>query len=170
MDLIYITKHLNTQHKCIRYLEKKRWNGTPICPYCGSDHSGPKGLRHNCLNCRNSYSVTVGTVFENSNLPLFKWFMAISLILSAKKGISSLQLSRDLSINKNTAWLLQMKIRRAMKNNEPILLNGIIEVDETFLGARQKKFKRNKKNIKQRRASSLKTSSGLDSTRWEGIH
>lgn len=145
MDLMYITKHLNTQRKCIKYLEKKRWNGIPTCPYCGSQRSGAKDLRHNCLDCTNSYSVTVGTVFESSNLPLMKWFMAISLILSAKKGISSMQLSRDISVNKNTAWLLQMKIRNAMGKGELEQLGGIIEADETFIGGKVKKHSKKKK-------------------------
>ncbi|MBN4071476.1 IS1595 family transposase [Crocinitomix catalasitica] len=136
MDLIYITKYLNTHEKCVKCLEKKRWNGVPVCPYCDSQKSSPKALRYTCLDCTNSYSVTVGTTFEDSNLPLYKWFMAIVLILSAKKGISSLQLSRDLSVNKNTAWLLQMKIRSAMQEDEFALLNGIVEADETFVGAK----------------------------------
>lgn len=139
MDLIYISKHLNTQRKCVRYLEEKRWKGIPTCPYCESQKSGPKGLRHNCLDCTNSYSVTVGTVFENSNLPLMKWFMAISLILSAKKGISSMQLSRDIAVNKNTAWLMQMKIRNAMIGGDSDQLGGIIEADETFIGGKTKR-------------------------------
>ena len=146
MDLIYVSKHLNTQRKCVKYLENKRWNGVPTCPYCGSRRSGPKGLRHNCLDCRNSYSVTVGTVFENSNLPLMKWFMAISLILSAKKGISSMQLSRDIAVNKNTAWLLQMKIRNTMSKSDLEQLGGIIEADETFIGGRVKQYDKKKKN------------------------
>ena len=145
MDLIYVTKHLNTQRKCIRYLEQKRWDGIPTCPYCGSQKSGSKRLRHNCLDCTNSYSVTVGTIFENSNLPLSKWFMAISLMLSAKKGISSMQLSRDISVNKNTAWLLQMKVRNAMSNDDPELLDGIIEADETFIGGKVKRNPRKNK-------------------------
>ncbi len=127
MDLIYITKHLNTQRKCVKYLEQKRWNGVPTCPYCRSQRSGAKGLRHNCLDCTNSYSVTVGTVFESSNLPLMKWFMAISLILSAKKGVSSMQLSRDISVNKNTAWLLQMKIRNVMGKGDLEQLGGKVK-------------------------------------------
>lgn len=114
MDLIYITKRLNTHEKCIRFLEAQRWNGVPVCPYCGSTKSSRKRLRHTCSSCSNSFSVTVGTVFENSNLPLNKWFVAIAIILSAKKGVSSMQLSRDLLVNKNTAWRLQMKIRAAM--------------------------------------------------------
>jgi len=117
MDIVYISKHLNSHEKCIKYLEEKRWNSVPTCPYCGSKKSSPKKLRYTCLGCSNSYSVTVGTVFHSTNLPLQKWLMAICLILSAKKGVSSMQLSRDIKVNKNTAWLMQMKIRKALDEN-----------------------------------------------------
>jgi len=136
MDLPYVMTHLNTHEQCVKYLENKKWQGIPTCPYCGSNKSSPKSLRHTCLECNNSYSVTVGTVFQDSNIPLFKWFMGIVLILSAKKGISSLQLSRDLSVNKNTAWLMQMKIRNVMKEDSNDLLEGIVEADETFVGGK----------------------------------
>lgn len=152
MDLIYITTHLNTHEKCVKYLEKERWNGVPTCPYCESKKSSSKALRHTCLDCTNSYSVTVGTAFEDSNLPLYKWFIAIVLILSAKKGISSLQLSRDLSVNKNTAWLLQMKIRKAMQEEEIQMLSGIVEADETFVGGKiNGKYPRKKNQPKKPR-------------------
>ncbi len=118
MTLTYIQTHLNTHKKCVKYLEKLRWKGKPTCPYCGSHKSTPKQLRHTCHQCKRSYSVTVKTTFHNSNLPLYKWLSAISIILSAKKGVSSLQLARDISVNKNTAWLLQMKIRAAMAEGE----------------------------------------------------
>jgi transposase-like protein len=75
----------------------------------------------------------VGTIFESTKLPITKWFFAIHLIINAKKGISSLQLARDLHINKNTAWFLQKRIRQAMKD-EDCTLNGIIEIDETYVG------------------------------------
>jgi len=127
---------LNTQEKCIKYLEDKKWQGVPVCPYCRSEKSSPKLLRHTCLACNYSYSVTIGTVFQDSNIPLYKWFTGIVLILSAKKGISSLQLSRDLSVNKNTAWLLQKKLRAVMKEEGGQILDGIIEADETFVGAK----------------------------------
>jgi hypothetical protein len=70
---------------------------------------------------------------ENTKLPITKWFFAISLILNAKKEISSLQLARDLHVNKNTAWFLQKRIRKAMKDDDHIL-NGIIEIDEAYVG------------------------------------
>ena len=117
MDLLLILNQLDTKEKCIHFLEEKRWNGVPTCTYCGSKKTSPKKFRHTCLSCGKSFSVTVGTVFHSSNLPLYKWFMAISIMLSAKKGLSSMQLSREISVNKNTAWLLQMKIRNALDDH-----------------------------------------------------
>ena len=79
MDLIYVMKNLSTEEDCVLYLEGIRWNGTPQCTSCDSKRSSPKKLRHTCLDCGNSFSVKVGTVFENSNLPLTKWFLALLL-------------------------------------------------------------------------------------------
>jgi len=135
MKLIKITEKLNTKGKCMAYLEKQRWSDLPICPYCNSTRSSRKTLefRHTCHDCKRSYSVLVGTIFESTKLPITKWFFAICLILNAKKGISSLQLARDLDVNKNTAWYLQRRIRKAMKDDDCIL-NGIVEIDETYVG------------------------------------
>jgi len=135
MELIKIMEKLNTQSKCMAYLEKNRWPETPICPYCNSTKSSRKTqeFRHTCHNCKRSYSVLVGTLFESTKLPITKWFLAIHLIINAKKGISSLQLARDLNVNKNTAWFLQKRIRQAMKD-EDCILSGIIEIDETYVG------------------------------------
>ena len=135
MELIKISEKLNTQAKCMAYLEQHRWPEVPICPYCNSTKSSRKTqeFRHTCHNCKRSYSVLVGTIFESTKLPITKWFFAISLILNAKKGISSLQLARDLHVNKNTAWFLQKRIRKAMKDDDHIL-NGIVEIDETYVG------------------------------------
>jgi len=135
MELIKIMEKLNTQSKCMAYLEKNRWPETPICPYCNSTKSSRKTqeFRHTCHNCKRSYSVLVGTLFESTKLPITKWFLAIHLIINAKKGISSLQLARDLHVNKNTAWFLQKRIRQAMKD-EDCILSGIIEIDETYVG------------------------------------
>lgn len=80
----------------------------------------------------------VGTIFESSNLPLSKWFIAISLILNAKKGISSMQLSRHIKVNKDTAWYVQKRLRDAMNNNNDKLLKGIVEADETYVGGNVK--------------------------------
>jgi len=96
-----------------------------------------------------SFSVTVGTIFHKTHLPIQKWFLAVSLILNAKKGVSSRQLSRDLQVNKDTAWRISMQIRRAM--NERIqreLLQGIVEADETYIGGKPRY--RNPKNPRGR--------------------
>lgn len=125
----------NNKGKCIAYLEKQRWDNKPVCPYCNSERNSKKTqeYRYTCHSCGRSYSVLVGTIFEATKLPITKWFIAICLILNAKKGISSLQLARDLKVNKNTGWYLQKRIRKAMQDND-LLLQGIVEIDETYVG------------------------------------
>lgn len=142
MNIIQIFKKFPTQESCIDHLEKTRWNDTPRCPYCESENNTPRliEMRHWCNACQRSFSVTVGTIFHHTHMPLQKWFLAISLILNAKKGISALQLSRDLEVNKNTGWRIAMQIRRAMTQiGERDLLCGIVEMDETYVGGKPRK-------------------------------
>jgi transposase-like protein len=135
MELIKMVEKYNTKAKCIDYLEKQRWSNVPTCPYCNSTKSSKKTkeFRYTCLKCGRSFSVFIGTIFESTKLPITKWFAAMCLILNAKKGISSLQLARDLHVNKNTAWYLQKRIRQAMQDDD-FILKGIIEIDETYIG------------------------------------
>ena len=142
MNIIQIFKLYPKQKDCIRHLEKARWGNKPRCPYCYSLRTTrhKKELRHYCNNCKTSFSVTVRTIFHRTHLPLQKWFLAISLILNAKKGLSSLQLSRDLDVNKNTAWRIAMQIRSAMRQKESReLLTGIIKMNETYIGGKPRK-------------------------------
>ncbi len=140
MNIVKIFKRFPTQESCIAHLEKARWNGKPTCPYCGSTRTAPSQHRYRCYACKTGFSVTVGTIFHHTHLPLQKWFLAISLILNAKKGISALQLSRDLDVNKNTAWRISMQIRKAMTQSEQrVLLTGIVEMDETYVGGKPRK-------------------------------
>ena len=134
MQILETIKLYSTQEECINHLESIKWPLGPVCPYCTSTSQSKKTkeFRYRCNSCLNSYSVTVGTIFQSSKVPLPKWFAAIALITDAKKGISSLQLARHLEVNKNTAWYMQKRIRRAME--EDIELNGIVEIDETFVG------------------------------------
>ena len=144
MNIIEVFKRFPTQADCISHLEKIRWNDVPKCPYCGSDNSTSltKEQRHHCNNCNTSYSVTVGTIFHQTHLPLQKWFLAISLILNAKKGISARQLGRHLEVHRNTAWRISMKIREAMSQREQRrLLTGMVEMDETYIGPRKPRKK-----------------------------
>lgn len=138
MDIFQVFQQFPTQKSCIRYLEKVRWGKTPACPYCGSinTYPMPKELRHHCNDCRVSFSVTVNTIFHRTHLPLQKWFLAISLIINAKKGVSARQLARHLHVNRNTGWRIAMQIREAMKSNQLEMLQGIIEMDETYIGGK----------------------------------
>ena len=96
--------------------------------------------RHHCYTCKTSFSVTVGTIFHHTRLPLQKWFLAVTLMLNARKGISALQLSRDLKVNKNTGCRIAMQIRKAMSQKEHrTLLTGIVEMDETYVGGKPRK-------------------------------
>ncbi len=140
MNIIQIFELFPTQRDCILHLERARWAGTLRCPYCGSDRTARLQHRHRCYACRTAFSVTVGTIFHHTHLPLQKWFLAVLLILNARKGLSALQLSRDLKVNKNTAWRIAMQIRKAMTQAEQRnLLTGIIEMDETYIGGKPRR-------------------------------
>lgn len=145
MDIHKILKNYNTEQECVNYLTFIRWRGKPECPYCISKRVYKRNgsPRFKCRDCNRSFSVMVGTIFHNSKIPLTKWFLAISIILAAKKGISSRQLARTMNVNKDTAWYMQYRIRIAMK--EDTLLQGLVEVDETFIGGALKNMSPEKK-------------------------
>ena len=129
----------------------------PIALICGSiqvarkDDSGRIG-RWNCHDCKSSFNVLAGTIFQKTKVPLQKWFLAIALILDAKKSISSHQLSRNLDLNQKTSWFMAMRIRKAMLFDKA-LLEGIVEADETYVGGRP----RNRNNSSQRGRATGKT-------------
>lgn len=116
MNIGEVYEQFPTEADCMRYLEGIRWNGEPTCPYCRSNRSTPrqKQPRYHCNNCNTAYSVTVGTVFHRTRLPLQKWFLAINLIINNRKSIPARQLAKRLSVNRNTAWYLSVRVRDAM--------------------------------------------------------
>lgn len=134
-SILSISSRFGTQEACINHLESIRWPEGPVCTHCESKHihNRKNSNRHLCRDCNRSFSVTVGTIMHASKLTLPKWFVAIFLIVNAKKGISSLQLARDIDVNKNTAWFMQKRIREAMSGTDG-LLEGIVEVDESYVG------------------------------------
>lgn len=142
MNIVQVYKRFPTATSCLKHIEKVRWNGKPCCPYCSSTNSTPlkKEQRHHCNNCNTSYSVTVKTIFHHTHIDLQKWFLAISLMLNAKKDISVRQLARDIEVNKNTAWLMAIRIRNALIDQRD-LLTGIVEMDETYIGGKPRKGK-----------------------------
>lgn len=147
MNIIRIYKLYPTQADCLKHLEQVRWNGTPVCPYCTSTKQTPlkKEHRYHCNTCNTSYSVTVQTIFHKTKVDLQKWFLAISLVLNAKKGYSARQLGRDIEVTKDTAWYMFMRIRKAFVEADRELLEGIVEADETFIGGKNKNRHNDKK-------------------------
>jgi transposase-like protein len=127
-----------------RHLEKLQWPHGPICPHCGvigeatllQGKSTRPGV-YKCRACEKPFSVTVGTVFEGSKVPLTKWLLASQLLTSSKKGISAHQLHRMLGVTYKTAWFMAHRIREAMTPKNPPQLGGegqTVEVDETYVG------------------------------------
>jgi len=142
MNIIRIFELFPTEADCVAHLEKVRWQGKPVCPYCKASNSTamPKESRHHCNACNTTFSVTVGTIFHRTHLPMQKWLLAVSIVLNAKKGLSARQLARDLEVNKNTGWRMGMQIRKAMAEREQRqLLTGIVEMDESYIGGKRRK-------------------------------
>lgn len=135
-----------TEEQCHDKLFQMKWGERPQCPKCGgsSNVTFLKTRRvYKCRDCKKQFSLIKGTLFENSNLPLKKWFVAIFLMSTEVGGISSIQMAKHLKIEQNTAWHMMQKLRIAMSNCDAIgLLGGIVEIDETFLGALKSKDKR----------------------------
>ena len=124
------------------YIEDRRWKGAPVCPYCEHDSAitARKGARegyYRCRDCNKEFTVRTGTIFERSHVPLNKWIYAIYLILRSRKGISSVQLGKELGIKQQTAWFMLHRIREAC-NDDLTILQGIVEVDEVYIGGKEK--------------------------------
>ena len=149
MDADLLQPHFQDHDKAREYLEAKRWPDGPFCPHCGvigdavrltfeegAKSHARRGLL-NCRACRKQFSVTVGTIFEDSHIPLNKWLMAFHLLCSSKKGMSAHQLHRMLGVTYKSAWFMAHRIRYTM-NQEPLSskLTGIIEIDETYVGGK----------------------------------
>lgn len=139
-SLIELLQMLNTEQKCIDHLEKIRWGDFVISPFDPTSRVYKcKDNKYRCRKTGKYFNVRTGTFFDNSKISLQKWFCAIWLVTSHKKGISSYQLARDLSITQKTAWFMLQRIRKCfgISDDEP-KLNGIVEIDETFVGGKNK--------------------------------
>ena len=147
-SILEIVRQFDSEEKCIAHLEQIRWPKGLRCLRCEGkrvfkfDTKGKTGKdRHlyECVDCRYQYSVTTGTVFHDSHLPLTKWFLAIYMICSAKKGIAAKQLQRELAVSYETAWYMAHRVRLAMQEDEAFCekFDGIVEVDETYVGGKR---------------------------------
>lgn len=139
-SLIDIVHRFHSEEVCREYLEKLRWPDGVGCTRCGSCSVSEISTRDqfDCNDCRYRFSVTSGTIFDNTKLPLWKWFAGIYLMIEGKKGISANQLKRTLGVTYKTAWHLCHRVREAMRETNPDQLSGIIEIDETWVGGKQR--------------------------------
>jgi transposase-like protein len=137
-DLVNLIERFGSEDECHAFLEGLRWPDGVKCPRCDSDKISriAKRRQFDCDSCRYQFSVRVNTLFHDSKLPLWKWFLAVYLICESKKGISANQLKRTLGVSYKTAWYLCHRIRAAMKDEGAELLDGIVEIDETYIGGK----------------------------------
>lgn len=140
-SLIDFNKKFASEIDCITYLEKARWGDNIVCPRCDCEtvYRFNSGKLYKCKDCRKQFTVRIGTIFEDSRLPLQKWFLAIYLLTSHKKGVSSIQIGKHLGITQKSAWFVLQRIRYAVNTRsfkKP--LEGVIEHDESYYGGKRK--------------------------------
>lgn len=152
--LIQLLDTFKDEETCIAYLEQQRWGGTPACPFCGvvDPYRTNRGFKCRDKACHKKFTVKVGTIYENSKIPLRTWFAAIYLCTSSKKGISSLQASRQLGITQKTAWFVLHRVREMLREKAPQMLASEVQIDETYVGGLEK----NKHASKRVKASGVK--------------
>ncbi len=131
------------------HIEERRWGGNPGCPHCGEEQRVQVRKvtgYFRCLACKTDFTVRTGTIFERSHVPLHKWLYAIYLVVTARKGISSLQLSKEIGVTQKTAWFMLQRLRAACGNDHDDdqngdtgggFLRGIVEADETYIGGKE---------------------------------
>lgn len=143
MDLMKLMKECDTQDECRMILEELRWPDGVKCPHCQSDKISRirKRFQYDCDSCRYQFSVTAGTIFHDSHLPLPKWFAATYLMCVSKKGMSALQLKNTLHTGYQTAWYLCHRIREAMKEMHREKLGGTVEIDETYIYGKPRRYR-----------------------------
>jgi transposase-like protein len=143
MNLVELIKDFADENKCRAYLEALRWPDGIACPHCQSKkvYRIVKRDQLLCASCEYQFSVTVDTIFHDTHLPLWKWFLATCLLCESKKGISACQIQRSLGVSYKTAWYLCHRIRAAMIEVAPKKLGGTVEIDETYVAGQKRRWR-----------------------------
>ena len=154
-NLMAFINGFKSENEAIKFLIEKRWNGEVSCPHQDCFHyNDPKnkiyhlkdGKNFKCSHCGKLFSYKVGTIFDDSKIPMTKWFTAIYLHTANKKDISSVQLSKHISVTQKTAWFMLHRLRYALSNNGGNdIFKGTMEVDEIYLGGRYENMHTSKK-------------------------
>lgn len=154
--LTQLTDHFSNEQVCRDHLATLRWgkDGVPCCPFCGATgaYAIEGGKRYMCKDkgCHKKFSVTVGTIFENTKLPLRVWFTAIYLACNTSKGCSSVNLAKLTGVTQKTAWFVLCRIREMLKENAPAMLESPVQVDETFVGGKDGNRHKAKRGLKEK--------------------
>lgn len=139
MTILEVCSKYSADDRCRELLARLRWESGPACPRCKATDIKPLSDKiFWCAGCEYQFSVTAGTIFHDSHLPLLKWFAAVYLLCESKKGMSALQMKRMLGVSYKTAWYLCHRIRHSMQQLGHDLLTGTVEMDETYIGGVQR--------------------------------
>lgn len=138
ISLLELFRMFPDQESARAYFEARRWPNGACCPVCGLGDriTARKGGYYRCNQCKEDFTVRTGTIFERSHVPLHQWLYAMYLLVTSRKGISSVQMSKEIGVTQKTAWFMLQRLREAC-GNDPTILAGIVEIDEAYIGGKE---------------------------------